>query len=67
MEKVDFVGEGSEVSITEKINYDTSLDACKDPPTLEVENPDSESSLASDNYGSEAKNDCAIEIEDLED
>ena len=37
LEKVDGVGEGSEVSITEKINYDTSLDACKDPPTLEVE------------------------------
>ena len=28
-------GEGSEVRITDKINYDTSLDVCKVPPTLE--------------------------------
>ena len=31
------------------------------------ENPASETSMASDNYGSEAKNYCATEIEDIED
>ena len=34
--KVDGSGKGSEVRITENINDDTSLDACKGPPTLEV-------------------------------
>ena len=34
LEKCDDAGEGSEVSITEDINYDTSLDECKVPPTF---------------------------------
>ena len=34
--KVYGAGEGSDVRITENINYDTSLDACKGLPTLEV-------------------------------
>ena len=62
MAKVDVTGEGSEISITEKINYDTSLDAFKGPPTLEVgENPDAGSSPESENAGSEAKKYGAID------
>ena len=34
--KVDGAGEGSEMSITENIKDEKSLDACKVPPTLEV-------------------------------
>ena len=36
LEKFDGAGEGSKSIITEKINNDTSLDACKISPTLEV-------------------------------
>ena len=36
LEKVDGACEGSEVRITDNINDDTSLDAYKGPPTLEV-------------------------------
>ena len=35
LSKVDGVGEGSEVSITENTNDNTSLYACKGPPKLE--------------------------------
>ena len=53
------------MSITENINYDTSLDACKGPPTLELGgNMAAESSTSSENSVSVAKNDCATEIED---
>ena len=34
--KVDGAGEGSEMSITENIKDEKSLDACKVPPTLEM-------------------------------
>ena len=45
--------------ITENINDDTSLDAFKCPPTLEVGgNPAAEISPISDNTGSEAKYYC---------
>ena len=46
------------MNITEKINYDINLYACKGPPTLEEgKSPASESSLASENSGTEANND----------
>ena len=65
MEKVDDSGEGSELRITDKINYDTILDAFKVPLALEeVENPASGIILVSDNSGSESKNDYATEIDD---
>ena len=52
----------------EEINNNTSLDACKGPPTLEVgKNPADESSLESDNYVSESNNDCVTDIGDPED
>ena len=65
MEKVDDVGGGSEVRILENSSYDTSLDVCKGPPTLEeIENPAAESSLSSDNYVSGSWNYCAKEMDD---
>ena len=65
---VDGDCEGSELIITEKINEDTSLDACKGPPTLEVgKNQADEISPKSENYGSESNRDCATEIEEPED
>ena len=60
---VDDAGEGSEVSIPENINIDTSLDAHKGPPILEEEGYfAAEISPASDNSGSVSNNDCATEI-----
>ena len=51
-----------------KFNDDTSLYACKVPTKLEVgKNPAAESSPASENEVSEAMNEGATEIEDLED
>ena len=56
----DTYSEGSEVIILENINDDTSLDACKGPPTLEEGgNTAAESSPKSDIAGSKSKNDCA--------
>ena len=52
----------------ENINVYTSLDECKDPPKLEVgKNPASERSPTSENCGSKAKNNFAMEIEAPED
>ena len=68
LEIFDGAGEGSEVRMIEEVNDNTSLDACKGPPTLEVgKNPADEISLESDNYGSKSNNDCVIDIEDPED
>ena len=54
--------------IADNINYDTSSDACKVPPMLELgKQLASERSLASNKFGSEANNDCATEIEDMKD
>ena len=52
---IDDAGEGPEVSISEKINNDKSLDACKGPPKLEVGKIlAAESSPESEDSGSEA-------------
>ena len=62
------MGKGSEVKIIDKSNDETSLDACKVPPTLEGGgNLAAESSTASENYDSEANKYCATEIEESED
>ena len=54
--------------ITKNNNYDTSLDACKGPTTLEVgKNTSAESILTNYNGGSEARNDCATYIDETED
>ena len=54
--------------ITDKVNDDTSLDACKEPPTLEEgNNLAAEKIPESENAGSEANNYFATEIEDTED
>ena len=48
------------MSIIDNINDDASLDSCKGPLTLEEGgNPTSESSLPTENSGSEARYDCA--------
>ena len=53
-------GEGSKMNIVDKINDYTSLDTCKVPTMLEEGfNLSNESIPESDNYDSEAKNDCA--------
>ena len=55
--------EGQKWKYWTRKNDDTSLDACKWPPTLEeLENTASENSPASDNYVSGAKNGCMKEI-----
>ena len=57
------MGKGSEVSIPDKIKDGKSLYSCKVPPTLEeAEKLTDESSLESENYGSESKNDCGTEM-----
>ena len=53
-------GEGSKMNIVYNINDYKSLDTCKLPTMLkEGFNLSNESIPASDNYDSEAKNDCA--------
>ena len=59
------MGGGSEVITLDNINDATSLYACKAPPTLEkVENTATDSSPASENSGSECKNDCSTDMEE---
>ena len=67
MSKVDNTGLGSEVRTPDNINDDTNLDVCKLPPTLEeVENTDFDISTAIDNAVSESNNDCATDMEELD-
>ena len=53
--------------ITENINNYISFDACSGPSTMEVGKPPAgENRPASENEGSQAKNDCETEIKNLE-
>ena len=68
LEKVYATGVGSYVRTIDKINYDTILDAYKGSTSLEeVGNPAADISPESDNYNRKAKNDCAIDMEELDD
>ena len=61
------MGGGSEVRTTDKINDKKFLDACKGTTTLEyVEKMVAESITEIENYGSEYKNDFAIDMEEYD-